>query len=64
MTQRQREILSLISQGQSNKQIGRILGLSPYTVRNHVSLLLRTLKVQTRLELAAKSEKLGYQVSG
>jgi DNA-binding NarL/FixJ family response regulator len=61
LTQRQREILSLISQGQSNKEIGRALALSPFTVRNHVSLLFRMLKVQTRGELAASAGRLGYQ---
>jgi DNA-binding NarL/FixJ family response regulator len=60
LTQRQREILSLISQGQSNKEIGRELELSPFTVRNHVSLLFRMLKVQSRLDLAAKADVLGY----
>ncbi len=61
LTQRQREILSLISQGHSNKEIARTLALSPFTVRNHVSLLFRMLKVQTRFELAAKADRLGCQ---
>ncbi len=61
LTQRQREILSLISQGRSNKEIARKLALSPFTVRNHVSLLFRMLKVQTRFELAAKADRLGCQ---
>lgn len=52
LTDRQREILSLIAAGQSNKEIGRALALSPFTVRNHVSLLFRILKVQSRVELA------------
>jgi DNA-binding NarL/FixJ family response regulator len=61
LTQRQREILYLISEGQSNKAIGRKLHLSPFTVRNHVSLLFRMLKVRSRVELAAKADRLGYQ---
>lgn len=52
LTDRQREILSLIATGKSNKEIGRTLALSPFTVRNHVSLLFRILKVQSRAELA------------
>lgn len=62
LTQRQREIICYISEGNSNKQIGRKLGLSPFTVRNHVSLLFRMLKVQTRLELSSKAEGLGCQI--
>ena len=59
LTQRQLEILRLISVGESNKQIARKLGLSPFTVRNHISLLLRTLHVHSRSELALKAESLG-----
>jgi DNA-binding NarL/FixJ family response regulator len=60
LTPRQREILGLIAQSKPNKVIGRKLGLSPFTVRNHVSLLLRTMKVQSRYELAAKAKEMGY----
>ena len=52
LTHRQREILALIGQGSSNKAIGRELNLSPFTVRNHVSLLFRVLGVATRADLA------------
>jgi DNA-binding NarL/FixJ family response regulator len=57
-TQRQREILDLISDGRTNKEIGRELDLSHFTVRNHVSLLLRTLKAKSRAELKARAEAL------
>lgn len=55
LTARQREILSLIITGQSNKEIGRKLALSPFTVRNHVALLFRILKAQSRSELAQRA---------
>lgn len=55
LTARQREILSLIAAGQSNKEIGRKLALSPFTVRNHISLLFRILKAQSRSELAQRA---------
>ncbi len=57
LTQRQREILFLIGQGSSNKAIGRQLNLSPFTVRNHVSLLFRVLGVATRADLAELAHK-------
>lgn len=52
LTQRQREILALIGEGCSNKAIGRKLNLSPFTVRNHISLLFRVLGTTSRAELA------------
>lgn len=52
LTQRQREILTLIGKGSSNKVIGRELNLSPFTVRNHISLLFRVLGAASRAELA------------
>lgn len=52
LTDRQHEVLMLISQGYSNKEIGRKLDLSHLTVRNYVSLLLRIFNLQSRVELA------------
>lgn len=55
LTPRQREVLTLIEQGQSNKEIGKTLAISPFTVRIHVSALLRILKASTRTEAALKA---------
>lgn len=52
LTPRQASILKLIAEGRSNKEIARALAISPFTVRNHVSLLLRVLDVATREEAA------------
>jgi two-component system response regulator DevR len=53
LTQRERDIWSLIAQGQTNKEIAKALGLSQKTVRNYVSSLLAKLKVSNRAEAAA-----------
>jgi DNA-binding NarL/FixJ family response regulator len=58
LTPRQREILALLSDGRSNKEIARALALSHFTVRNHISLLMRILKVHSRGLLAAKAATL------
>lgn len=47
-TERQRTILSLLAQNLSNKEIGRALAISHFTVRNHVSQILRLLNVRSR----------------
>ena len=53
LTPRQAEVLRLLEQGLSTKQIAQELHLSTETVRNHVRHLLRTLGVHTRLEAVA-----------
>ncbi|MBV8935134.1 MAG: response regulator transcription factor [Alphaproteobacteria bacterium] len=53
LTQRERQILGLVSEGKSNKEIGRALRISNATVKNHVHNILEKLQVQRRGEAAA-----------
>ena len=53
LTPRQAEVLRLLEQGRSTKQIAQELHLSKETVKNHVRHLLRALGVNTRLEAVA-----------
>lgn len=48
LTPREREILARLCEGASNAQIGRLLGISEKTVRNHVSNLYDKLGVHSR----------------
>lgn len=48
LTGRQREIMVLLAGGLSNKQIARQLAISHFTVRNHVSHILRAFNLTTR----------------
>lgn len=48
LTNRQQAILPLLLRNLSNKEIGRILSISHFTVRNHVSQLLRVLNLPSR----------------
>ena len=53
LTSRQAEVLGLLEQGHSTKQIAGELHLSIETVRNHIRHLLRALGVNSRLEAVA-----------
>ena len=47
-------------QGQSNKAICRWLNLAEPTVKNHVTAMLRVLKVPNRTALVVAVNKLGW----
>jgi DNA-binding NarL/FixJ family response regulator len=52
LTDREREILDLIGEGLTNRQIGRRLYLAEKTVKNHISRLLAKLGVERRIQAA------------
>ncbi|VVO32256.1 LuxR C-terminal-related transcriptional regulator [Pseudomonas fluorescens] len=57
MTKREQEVLQSLLQGKTNKQIAISLGISDFTVRDHVSSILRKVGAKSRLELFAKKIK-------
>lgn len=59
LTPRQRDILELLSQGHSNKEIGLRLGLAEITVKVHVSSLFRVLEVVNRTQAVLAARRLG-----
>jgi len=57
MTQREREIIDLIAEGLSNKEMARRLNLSTYTIKSHVHNVLEKLALHSRLQLAAHAHQ-------
>ena len=51
LTPRQGEVLELLLQGRPNKLIAQLLSLSEYTVKEHVTSILRKLNATNRIEL-------------
>ncbi|MGJ7491214.1 response regulator [Variovorax sp. ZT4R33] len=58
LTDRQVEVLQLLSQGKPNKLIGRSLGISEGTVKIHLAAIFRALNVRNRTEAVVAAQAL------
>jgi len=58
MTKREREIVKLISEGLSNKEIAHQLNISIYTVKSHVHNILEKMALNTRVQIAIHAGKI------
>jgi len=61
LTEREKEILSLIAQGKKNSQIAEICFISPGTVRVHVHSILSKLDVKDRTQAALLARKIDQE---
>ncbi len=59
ITERERQVLQLLADGRSNKEIAARLGLSPNTVKTHVARLFEKLQVARRTEAILHARELG-----
>jgi DNA-binding NarL/FixJ family response regulator len=62
LTDRQVDVLALMMQGKSNKAICRVLDLAEPTVKNHVTAILKALKVSNRTEAVIAVGALGWDL--
>ncbi len=60
LTEREREVLLLIAEGKSNKEIGDELHISIKTVKTHVSNLLMKCEAEDRTQLAIYAHRKGW----
>src|SRR5262245_47601678 len=63
LTERQLDVLALMMQGKSNKAICRVLDLAEPTVKNHVTAILKALKVTNRTEAVIAVRELGWELT-
>jgi DNA-binding NarL/FixJ family response regulator len=63
LTERERQIMHLVSEGQSNKEVGRQLTLSEGTVKVHLHHIYQKLAIRNRTALAASAARSGGQFS-
>jgi DNA-binding NarL/FixJ family response regulator len=59
MTPREREVINLIAEGLSNKEIASRLNIATHTVKSHVRNIMEKLTLHTRLQIAAYAYKAG-----
>jgi len=59
LTDRQKEVLQLLAEGRSNKEIAAVLGVSVKTVEFHRGQIMRTLGVHTTAELTRFAVRMG-----
>ncbi|MFJ6657055.1 response regulator [Streptomyces sp. NPDC091377] len=60
LSPRERDILALIGDGLTNREIGKKLYLSEKTIKNHISRLLAKLGVQRRVQAAVLASQLDH----
>ena len=60
LTDRESQVLSLISEGKTTKEIAGELYLSPGTVRNYISIILDKLGVSNRIEAISRFKEKGW----
>jgi DNA-binding NarL/FixJ family response regulator len=60
LTGRQLEVLGLMMQGKSNKAISHMLSMAEPTVKNHITAILKALKVANRTEAVIKVGRMGW----
>ncbi len=64
LTEREREVLSLVAQGLSNDEIATKLFISPATAKTHVSRVMMKLQARDRAQLVVMAYETGLVVPG
>jgi len=60
LTERESEVLSLVAEGKTTKEIAKELYLTPGTIRNYISSILEKLNVSNRIEAISRFKEKGW----
>ena len=63
LTLRQQKLMKLVAKGMTNKEIAQELHLSQYTVKNHMSRILKQLNAENRSAAVETVRQCGYEMS-
>lgn len=64
LSEHERTILNLVAEGQTNRDIGVTMHLSPYTIKDYLARTMRTLGTTTRAETVARALQQGLLSNG
>jgi DNA-binding NarL/FixJ family response regulator len=64
LTERQKEVMRCAARGFSKKQIGKELGISAFTVGDHLKRIYKTCIIHSRAELALEAQRIGLLNGG
>jgi DNA-binding NarL/FixJ family response regulator len=64
LSEREREVLSLVARGLNNTEIAKALGLSPLTAKTHVSRIMGKLGARDRAQLVIVAYESGLVTPG
>ena len=59
LSDREREVLTLLASGATNREIAEALYLSPHTVKDHTTALYRKMKARNRADALVRAQRLG-----
>jgi two-component system, NarL family, response regulator NreC len=62
LTEREREVLQLLAQGKSNKEVAQVLDLSPHTIESHRTNLMQKLNLHNTAEIVLYAVRKGIVV--
>ena len=60
LTERERQVLSLVAEGYSNKLVATRLGISERTVKNHLTYIMTKLRASDRTHAVVTAVRLGW----
>ncbi|MGH8348450.1 MAG: LuxR C-terminal-related transcriptional regulator, partial [Pseudomonas sp.] len=60
LTSKERHVLELVSQGKSNKEMAKLLGITPETIKSHMKNIFTKLQVDSRAQAAVMAKAGGF----
>ncbi|ESQ98396.1 hypothetical protein F753_15970 [Stutzerimonas chloritidismutans AW-1] len=63
LTSKERQIMELVASGKSNKEMAKLLNVTPETIKSHMKSIFQKLEVDSRAQAAVKAKAIGLVVN-